>query len=158
DATLPDGPARDATTALIFDERNRLIALDPEALRIYRAPRGPHPPRHSGVTRVPLPSGPGGWRPMVPASMAVARDGRLLFLARGAQVLVGDARAPDHWRRLTLPALPRARHLAPERGRDLPIAWRALAVSPAGDRLYLLDQSGDVHALALDGTVARRLA
>ena len=109
------------------------------------------------MTRVALTESPSGWWTLFPAPIARASSGRSLFLARGEQVLVWDTESPDRWHPLTLPALSRAMPRDPERARDVPHAWRTLAVSPAGDRLYLLGHSGDVHALALDGSQARRL-
>ncbi|MBV8232135.1 MAG: hypothetical protein JO329_19305, partial [Planctomycetaceae bacterium] len=152
DAPPSDGLARGEPTALIFDGGDRLIALDTQALRVW-----PHPPAREGIHSVTRTDVPGGVWTMFPAPIARASGGRSLFVARGARVLAWDPESPDHWSNLSLPPLARATHTDAVRDWEPPLAWRALAASQAGDRLYLLDQSGGVHALALEGTTAHRL-
>ncbi len=114
--------------------------------------------------------GPFGMSRSTP-QVARASGGRTLLLARSDKILAWDARRPpgaaEAARVLEARARPRPPAGRPARRRDgpgslrgrgarcqppagLPVRLARLAAGPAGDRLYLLDFGGGVHALALD--------
>jgi WD40 repeat protein len=139
----------DKPTSLAFDAQGRLVTFDPDTLRCWSCP-----PKCPSVTRVPLPDLPGR-RMLFPAPLARVRDGQTLMVARPSQILVWQAREPGRVHILTPPAPPDS--TVPESGRGpRGPRWRTIAASPAGDRLYLIDQA-EAHAWALDGDRARRL-
>jgi eukaryotic-like serine/threonine-protein kinase len=156
-------PAAMRPISLAFDDRGRLITLQPEELQVWE-----DSPRFRIGTRVQLKGSSGG---MTFPVLAAAHDGRTMVIARNidreprrdrggrervAPLLVWRSNAPEKLDELTPPP---ALNPAP-RGRDSrgfgPI-WRTLALSPAGDRLYFVENN-DVHAWTLAGTKARALA
>ena len=172
-------PARDRDrerpTAMAFDDLGALVTLEPDALRVW-----PDPPR-SPVDgfRIAIPHRPGGG-----GLLARSPDGRTLAVASYASIFLRHSADPKALVAVKLPAAlaSRARDFRfirdrgpgpgpgpgpdPNRGRfGPPLSWRALAVAPAGDRLYLIESGppdGSVlQAWALDadagGTQARLL-
>ncbi|WP_390553832.1 WD40 repeat domain-containing protein [Singulisphaera acidiphila] len=132
----------DRATTLIFNEKDRLIAVDPEAI----------PSHHHGARRSPP--------RMYPSPVASAKQGQTLFVARGHQIMVWNSPAePQRWSSLEIPRSRTSGLLAnsdrARRERE-PDPWRQLAANSTGDRLYLLD-SHSIHAVALDGGRARNL-
>jgi len=171
-----DDPAprdRERPAAMAFDDRGALVTLEPDALRVWPdPPRGP-----AAAVRIRLPAPTGRWG----GAVARTHDGRTLALARGGSVFLRRSADPGTLVPVKLPPelSPRGRdhdHDPSRAGRGRgpdpnlgrpgpPLSWRALAVSPGGDRLYLLENGsvgggsggGALHALALNGTVARPL-
>jgi serine/threonine protein kinase/WD40 repeat protein len=94
-------------TSLVFDAQDRLLVLDPDVLQCWS-----EPPGDAAAFRIPLAPaasgfGGGGFSRMLqPPPMARTQDGRTLFLARHAQILVWRASEPDQLRPLILPRLP----------------------------------------------------
>jgi WD40 repeat protein len=81
----------------------------------------------------------------------VAR-GETLFMARGPQIKVWNAPTnPQRWSTLEIPRPGSPEDESDNRFWREPEPWRHLAASPAGDRLYLLDSSSNLHAVALEG-------
>jgi serine/threonine protein kinase/WD40 repeat protein len=167
----PSGPR---PSSLAFDDRGRLLLLDPDALQCWD-----QPPRTGEAFRIPLAglsSPPSGlprllYRP--PSSLAMARtpDGRTVFIARQSQIMVWRSFQPDSLQTLALPSLPESPE--PERSRprrgggELPgpggerdgrrpwLSWQKMVAAPDGSRLYLIDNPDHrVHALALEGDTA----
>jgi serine/threonine protein kinase/WD40 repeat protein len=102
----PNAAAGGRPTSLAFDDRGRLLVLDPDALQCWD-----QPPSNTEAFRIPLPAlaAPSGRLSQLfnrPSSMARTPDGRMLFLARQAQILVWRASEPDQLQTLTLPSLP----------------------------------------------------
>ena len=131
----------DRPATLVFNEKDRLIAVDPDAI----------PSRHRGSRR----SQPR----MFPSPVASVAQGQTLFVARGHQIMVWNGPTePQRWSSLEIPRPKSAGLMAnSDRFRRDPDPWRQLAASPAGDRLYLLDNDSNLHAVALNGGRARNL-
>jgi serine/threonine protein kinase/WD40 repeat protein len=160
--TAPETGSGDRPAALVFDDQQRLISVDSEAVRF-----GPSLAADAGRPSrsvLPEPRGRFGrnYGPFAPP-IAFAPRGRTLFVARGPQVLAWRPDDPDHWETLRLPRGgdasrgDRERH----RGDPPPLTWGQIATSPTGDRLYLLEGSlagGDVSAVTVEGTRTQRLA
>jgi WD40 repeat protein len=99
--------------------------------------------------------------------LAPARDGRALAVGRGGRIFLWRSDVPDRLSPLSIPpslataARPRERDGDREGDRfgrfRLPLSWVALALAPAADRLYLIDNEFNLHAWALDGLHARDL-
>ena len=159
---------RDPAASLAFDDRGRLIVVEPDALIVREAP-----PRCRELQRVALPGAP--WGTSLPL-LASSPDGRTLAVGRvtqaepgrggsgpGAgprgplsvlQVLLWRSDAPERLVEVVPP--PGVNLSARRNGRGT--NWASLAVSPAGDRLYLLDDQGGLHAWSVDGPAAADLA
>lgn len=149
---------------LAFDDHDRLITIDADALtRTWIGSSKSH-----RAAKMPLPENRGamGIGRMFPAPMARVLGGQTLFLARDSQILVWHSDTPDRVQLLALPNLPsrlESEHDSKKGEAPRPhlrtemLHWRQLAANATGDRLYLLNTAGDVHALALAGTRARRL-
>jgi serine/threonine protein kinase/WD40 repeat protein len=149
-----------------------------EALRIW-----PRPALSSDATRLPLPDffGPGrmgGFSAQLPRTA----DGRTMVLLRGSRAFIWHSASPDQLRPLELPTAPRrdpdrgpirgpgrgpvrgpdrgpVRSSDRQRPRSWPFPgpdWRSVAISPAADRLYLLDSFGAVHVYAMEGDRVRQ--
>jgi eukaryotic-like serine/threonine-protein kinase len=177
-----DPSAGPRPVALAFDG-DRLIAVDSDSLRYCDKA-----PRCTKATRVEIPATrgwPPGMRPPSTPQIARAAGGRALILARSDRLLAWDPHEPDRLEPLKLPEPLRWRGPDPDRSRGGPsgrrdgppepprsrgtdsdrprggpgpFGWRALAAGPAGDRLYLLDFGGGVHALSLDRDGTARLS
>jgi WD40 repeat protein len=110
--------------------------------------------------------------------LSASHDASTLAVSRGSQLFLWRSSTPGMILRQRLPADLTAA-LNKERDRDRPRGgdrerggprgrpgfgpppmdwWRALAVSPRGDRLYLVDGTGGVQAWALDGPNSRSLS
>lgn len=129
-----------------FDDRGRLTAIDSEsdALRIWSDPG-----ESSEGTLLPFPRSSGQSNPERPMR-ARAADGRTLVFARGSDLFLWRADEPHRFEPIDLVDLRETRA-----GR-LPYAWRAIALSPTADRLYLVSHSGAIHAWALESNRAVR--
>jgi WD40 repeat protein len=169
-------PPGGRSTALAFDDENRLFVLDPDVFQCWD-----RPPDGATAFRIALPEvlGPGGGFLRTPL-LARTSDGRTVFLARQGQILVWQASEPDQLRPLTVPSLPEPPGFerdgrrrppppgferdgrgpaAPEfdrRGRRFwSPSWKMLAVAPDGAKLYLIDNWDRVHVLALEADRTR---
>lgn len=173
DSNRPSNPnvvasPNEGPVSLAFDDAGRLVALDPDALRIWADP----PRCPLGGTRITLPEAPGPAK-MVGLSLASSLDGHVMALVRGGQVFLWRSSTPDKITPLTQPpppARPGGRDRARDRARETPSpgrvrfgggpprGWRGVAVSQAGDRLYLIDSDGRFHAWVLDGARVHALS
>jgi serine/threonine protein kinase/WD40 repeat protein len=164
--------------SVTFDAFGRLIVLDSTHLSGLPLTAGGPAPGPSarielppwddrGPPRAPRPaaspSGDGGpprpprtAAPRFPAEMARTADGRTLVLVRQDRAWIcpiGPAGALGPLRPVALPG-----PTGPGRDRDRMFPpWRSVAVSPAGDRLYLSNVADEFVACALEGEHARRL-
>ncbi|SIO29425.1 WD domain-containing protein, G-beta repeat-containing protein [Singulisphaera sp. GP187] len=131
----------DRATTLVFNEQDHLIAIEPDAI----------PTRHRGSRR--------GQPRMFPSPVASIARGQTHFVASGHQIMVWNGPTePQRWSSLEIPrSKPAGSAANSERSRWEPDPWRQLAASPTGDRLYLLDNDSNFHAVALDGGRARNL-
>jgi WD40 repeat protein len=147
---------------LAFDDRGRMVTLEPDALRVLDAP-----PRCTHSSLVPLPESKMANTPFGPL-LASSADGRTMAIARGAQLLLWRPAANEP--PVVVKPPPSASRAAPAPRNQRPgvrpgmmwPSWRALAVSPRADRLYLLSFPGELQVWALDDAgkgskVARRL-
>ncbi|HEX8200883.1 MAG TPA: WD40 repeat domain-containing protein, partial [Isosphaeraceae bacterium] len=165
-------PAR--PTAVAFDDRGHLLALETGALRRFALPdlstdacRGA---ALVALEPLPLPRGPepgprnkGAAPPNGPAAFARSADGRVLALARRSEILLLRPSEPDPPRRLSLPngESPGPRGDAgpgpgPGPG-SRPPGWRELALNPAADRLYLISRADEFTAWSLANPGPSRL-
>ncbi len=152
-------------TSLVFDQRGHLLALDVRGLSGYPAPsaqdlkgngEGPGP-----LVRVALPhsqgaGGTGKGPPPLRGPTAIARsaDGRCVALVRRAEVWLAHIDGSQASYALLKPPPtvdpPSQGRVRERRG---PGGWRAVAMSPAADRLYLIGGGDEFHAWALvDGS------
>ena len=176
--------------ALRFDDRGRLVVVEPEAVRWFRPAEGtvedalslPEPRSSFGGGFGPGPgsgpgprSGPGSgsgsgsgpssrrggpsrrdWDVRA-AGFDLSADGRTLVLAQSTDVLIWSADDPASPRFLDthLAARPDATP-----GRDDPFSrfWRMAALSPSGDRVYLLNLGGELSAWSTEGAASGPIA
>ncbi len=168
---------RERPTPMAFDNLGNLVTLEPDGLRIWANP----PRSQGGPVTVPLSLsqprsqsffgfGRGNW--LLAASpngqtLAIAHDGSI-FLRRASdpKTLVPVKVPPELAHRVRDRDFNRDRGdrgPRPDRGPFVPpLNWRALALSPKGDRLYLVeaappDMDAPVRAWALEGARARSL-
>jgi len=102
----PNAAAGARPTSLAFDDRGRLLVLDADALQCWGQPPGNTEAFRISLPALSVPSGRLSQLFNRPSSMARTPDGRMLFLARQAQILAWHASEPDQLRTLTLPSLP----------------------------------------------------
>ncbi len=153
DASTPAPvPVRDHSVMLAFDDHGRLIAVEPDTIRVWHDP--PHGENEVAVS-LPGPRTPFDFR--VP--FAAASDGRTLLVGSGNQFGLWHSDAPERVVPLVLPRSP----LSPsrndtERERDSgrnrggrgprsPFWWRTM-LSPSGDRAYFLTGGKDGTVIA----------
>ena len=149
-----DRPAdRDWPVALTFDNHGRLITVEHDALRVWN---DPHQTESDVTIDLPGPRNP----------FAAARDGRSILLGSGNQLALWHSDAPDKLVPFVLPRspLPPARNDQDRernrggRGPRGPTWWRALALSPSGDRAYVsMGRDGPLAAIELNDGQARWL-
>jgi WD40 repeat protein len=151
--------------SLAFDDRGRLVVLDGGTLRVW----GDAPRCTQSVAEIPLPGARFGFG----AIFASSRNGRTMALVRGDQVLLWRSDQPETLAPLTLhpQTTPTKSPLAardPERSRPgrSNTAIVALAIAPAGDRLYLIEGTRielgrsvrlTLRAWAVNGSTAQTL-
>ena len=143
DGSKEEAPARDRSAWLAFDDRGRMITVEPEALRVLDAP-----PRCMHSTLVPLPESKG--MAMSMPMLAASADGRTMAITRGTQVVLwrpNESTPPVVVKPPPANGRPRARREIPglaggNRQDPFVPPWGAIAVSPKGDRLYLLARNG----------------
>lgn len=126
--------------ALIFDDKDQLIAVDPDAIAS----------RHHGPMSIRS--------TLYAPPVASVKQGETIYVAQGNEIKVWNSPAkPQRWSTLEL-SRPRSSVSSPDFrfGWDAP-PWRHLAASPDGDRLYLIDSRFNLHAFALDKSEAHRL-
>ncbi len=158
---------RERPTPMVFDSQGALITLEPDALLVW--PNPPHGstdgPRLGLASASPF-FGRGG------GVLARSQDGRTVALVRDGGVFLRRASSPETLVSLKLPAELAARarigrdrdrdrefnrDRGPDRGRlGFPMLnWRAAAVAPAGDRLYLIEGSGAAQVWTIAGDQAQ---
>jgi WD40 repeat protein len=170
-----DSSPREGPALLAFDDLGRLVTVVLDRVQVWADP----PKCPKGGVQVELPEfGGGPFRGLNWPVLASSRDGHVMVLARGLQVFLWRSSNPGRLEAVFSPP-----GLGPMFGRGRPgrfdganrpdssarpenpprpgrfpgaVAWRALAISPSGDRLYLADV-GRLHAWALEGTRARSL-
>ncbi|HKI17349.1 MAG TPA: WD40 repeat domain-containing protein, partial [Isosphaeraceae bacterium] len=145
-------------TSLAFDSNGRLVTHDMRGLRIW--PAGSVSAQTPPTLQYLLPSPTRkGWINLMP--MAKTADGRIMVFVRSSSVFLWHADAPDKVVKVIPP--PRSgvepAHSvinSPQRVTTIsadtpPLTFRAVQISPRGDRIYLIDQTGRLHVWALDG-------
>jgi WD40 repeat protein len=93
--------------------------------------------------------------------MAKTADGRTMVFVRSASIFVWHAGAPDTAVKVVPPprsgvepvhsAINSPTRATTSNADASAIPFRAVQISPRGDRIYLIDQGGQLHAWALDG-------
>ena len=147
--------------SVAFDDRGRLVALDPRGLRWFD-PTDPTPVAsvelHAHARgREPSPRGVAGPNPPPPGrgferGLARSRDGRTLALIRGGEVLTWRAEEPGAVARPDLPGVHEPPATGPGRVGNL------VALDPDGSRLFHCGPGGDrLGSYALRGPGAPRL-
>jgi serine/threonine protein kinase/WD40 repeat protein len=142
--------------SLAYDDQGRLLAHDSHGVRIW--PAGPvlsQPP----LIQINMPG-------RMPTPMARTTDGRMMAMARGSEVFIWRASAPEKM----IPVIPPPRsaaELPPRSAAELPTApatsarrgtpagveppppprLRAVAIAPRGDRIYMIQSSGQNSAV-----------
>lgn len=128
-------------TSLAFDDKGRLVSIEPAYLRVWSQPG-------QSLISPGLPL-PGNWPGTNwPMPIAKAADGRTIALVRGSDIFLWRSAEPY-----------RIQYVEPADKADDQFRggfWRAIAVSPTGNRLYLLDRNLAIHAWTLDGSRAHR--
>jgi len=149
---------RDRPTALAFDEEGRLVAHNIQGLRVWPATSisAQTPPIH----QVPMPFAAGTWFNLTPT--AKTPDGRTMALVRSSAVFLWHAGTPDRLISVIPPPHTGAEPAlgvtnGPRRaltaGAEIPpLRFRAVQLGPHGDRIYLIDQSGLLHAWEIEST------
>ncbi len=184
------GRDRTIATSLAFDDRGALVTLEPDALRVWSKP--PQCPLESVRVPLPETPPfwrpPTDFAPSSNGQTLAISRGEQVFLWKpsGPSEIVAVKLPPElagRVRGMTLRDSPRRDRISepkrefrrerggggggPEfnRGRPpgLPLSWRALAVTPEGDRLYLIEfgsmeGGGALHAWAIDAKRARTLS
>jgi WD40 repeat protein len=171
DSTGPDVGRRRAyeATSLAYDVQGRLIALDGRliahemrGLRIW--PAGASSSQAPAIVRNPNPPPRSSGRGMGMPLLAKTSDGAIMVLVRSSAVSVWRADAPKEIVPVVPPPKERGEHnTGPSTGaRRGPVAgvdasvprFRAVAIAPLGDRIYLLDQPpnglGKLHVWAIE--------
>jgi eukaryotic-like serine/threonine-protein kinase len=149
------GPERDRPTSLAFDASGRLIAHSSQGLRVWSA--GTLSAQTPPAVELPLPQTIGAFS-LTP--VAKTADGKMMVLVRPAAVFLWRAEKPDELIAVIPPSHAGPESLSPSvgavrratsPGSDPPnLRIRAAQLSPGGDRIYLIDQSGLMHAWAID--------
>jgi len=152
----PGGGDSERPTWLAFDAFGRLVAHDMKGLRIW--PAGSSSAQPPPILQLPLPPALGTWF----TPMAKTPDGQTMVLVRSSAVFLWRSQAPDR----LIPVIPLG-HSAAEpapaalsgsrRGTttsaDAPaLRFHAVQIAPLGDRVYLIDQKGLLHAWAIEST------
>ncbi len=165
------------STTLAFDNQGRLVAGDPDGLEWFQSAEPipvaqitlPGGRRGSSIAHLPVLAGAavvgqtlnleprGGRRNAFWMPMAHADNGRILALVRSHEVFLWRGDDPNRIQYVRPPT--RSRFAEDDDARRFrPPPWVGLAVSPTGDRLYLLSFEGDLHVWALGGARARELS
>jgi WD40 repeat protein len=159
----PDRPRevdRDRYTTLAFDSNGRLVAHDIRGLRIW--PAGSIAAQTAPPLQYPLPPpARKGWMNLMPT--AKTADGRIMVFVRSSSVFLWHADAPGKAVRINPPPRPGVEPALSAMINDPPrqstlsadaggLTFRAVQISPRGDRIYLIDQTpaGRLHVWALD--------
>jgi serine/threonine protein kinase/WD40 repeat protein len=148
---------RDHPTVVAFDAQGRLVAHDIRGLRIW--PAEPGSAQTPPLLERALPLTPGTWFNYTP--MAKTPDGKVMALVRSTAVLLWRAEASDQLISVVPPSRGGAETAPGPAGssrrttiasNEAPLRFRAVQLSPGGERMYLIDQSGMLHAWAIEGT------
>jgi WD40 repeat protein len=134
--------------SLAFDNEGRLVTHDMRSLRIWSpgALSAQTPPN----LQVPLPLVKALFN-MTPLSRT--SDGRTMVLLRSSGVFLWHAASPE---KIVTVVPPPGSDSDPAavpsiNGTNRVTTFRAIQIAPRGDRLYLIDQTGQLHVWALDG-------
>lgn len=158
------GPVTDRPTSLAFDDQGRLVAHSAQGLKIW--PAGATSTQLPPTLQLPLP-GVGGGLNLTP--IAATTDGKTMVLVRSSAVFLWHAEKPDglvavipppHPVAEPAPATASVARRAAGVGAEAPaLRIRTAQLAPGGDRIYLIDQPGVLHAWAIephaDGTSTR---
>jgi WD40 repeat protein len=152
----PPNQDRDRPTSLAFDGKGRLLAHNTHGLRVW--PAGPISAQIAPAIQLPLPPVAGTTLNLMP--LAKTADGQTMVLVRSSTMLLWHAERPDklisvipppHSMSEPSPEMSNAsRRGANASAEAPPLRIRTIQVAPRGDRVYLIDQSGLVHAWALE--------
>jgi eukaryotic-like serine/threonine-protein kinase len=147
---------RDRPVAVAFDVDGRLLAHNAQGLRIWQV--GPSSAQVSPIFNPPLDPAAGPFN-MTP--LAKTPDGTVMVLVRSSAIFLWHAEKPDrlisvvpppHSGVETATGAPSGSRRSVTTGTDAPARrFRAVQLGPGGDRIYLIDQSGMLHAWAIDG-------
>jgi eukaryotic-like serine/threonine-protein kinase len=146
----------DRPTSLAFDALGRLVAHDMKGLRIW--PAGSISTQPPPILQHPLPSVPGTWF----TPMAKTPDGQTMVLVRSSAIFLWRSQAPDglipvipppHPAAEPAPAAINGSRRGTTTSAEAPaLRFRAVQIAPPGDRIYLIDQKGLLHAWAIEST------
>ena len=156
--TTTTTPASDRPASLAFDNLGRLITIDQDGLRLSDNPPDSLESANVNVKFPETPKLPFYWAILAPSS-----SGERMAIARVGQVMLWKSSEPTSVVNVTLPPVPPSSGRVDRGGRGgrdpfgPSVFWRAIAVSSPGDRLYLIDQRGNMVAWGLDGQKARSL-
>ncbi len=152
------GPASDRPLSLAFDVQDRLVAHNSQGLRVW--PAGPISAQSTPIVELPLP-GVGGALNLTP--IARTPDGQTMVLVRSSAVLLWHAEKPEELIAVTPPqhsgpdpapgTTNAARRTASASAETPALRIRTAQLAPQGDRIYLIDQPGLLHAWAIDSIV-----
>jgi serine/threonine protein kinase/WD40 repeat protein len=156
--------------AVSFDAEGRLVAVDPHGLRIWSASITSN--QISPPIEVPFPiapRGPGlGWFGMRWSPVARTPDGKLMAVARSPAVFLWRSETPQRLIPVVVPGQPLAQSaVSPPGGTrrtavagpDPPsVRFRTIQIAPNGQKLYLIDQSGQPHIWELETKAGAALA
>ncbi len=156
-----DSARRDGPTLLAFDDHGRLMTYERETLRLSANPLD-----RLESTDIDLPEVKGAsFSPFVPMALAASANGERMAIARSGQVMLWTSSEPDRVVTIKPPAAPPSMARVgggpggggPGGGGGGRRLWRAMAVSPAGDRVYLIDGFGTFVIWAVQGQKAEML-
>jgi eukaryotic-like serine/threonine-protein kinase len=140
--------------ALTFDGQQRLVTVDSSAmLRIPRVDAAADPERFVLPGPVRRRGVPGPFW----VSIARSTNGQILVISRRSELWIFHSGKGEGLRRLTLEGMPES-STDFGRGRNGMLSWREIAVSPAGDRLYLTSNEEDFSAWTISGGRGKRLS
>jgi serine/threonine protein kinase/WD40 repeat protein len=148
---------RERPTAVAFDAQGRLVVHDIQGLRIW--PEKPASAQTPPILEFPLPFAPGTWANHTP--MAKTPEGQMMVLVRSSSLFLWRADAKDRLITVIAPphtgaepalGVPVGPRRSASAGAEPPLRFRAVQLAPGGDRIYLIDQSGVLHAWTLENS------
>lgn len=139
-STKDDTAARDRPVSLAFDHSGQLITLEHDALRVY-----PAPPACRNFKAIPLPM-----MRMGGSSLVSSHGGRAFVVKWAGDLYLWRPDNPERLLPIVPPGAVRPAEPSAKGNRGGRPNFRALALSPAADRLYLIDGENNILAWELD--------